>query len=614
MDEMDTDHIVDVPDTPDRLTTRMISESQRNGIKDENHGSYSRNQKLFEGTKNQPVIIDSGSKRLSLRLPKCTSSTSQSLHPKKTKVPTEKNSTCQSHDSFRTQQINQIERPSYSSNSSVSGNAFSGVINGSNQAEVRKRSNSSSHGPQKIPTVLGNAGEGTDNTSRVGLGPVAMPRVNRQKKLVRNGCISPNNIAKAKQSSERGIHGCVPIVHNNNNNNDAYVTSSASPVPIDIMELVAEENSSYIRKGKGVITQPCSSKEPDLKTKNLLVRSSVSFNEKAKETSRGEGNNSIEESNRWISTHNHPRKTNPNLNTSEQACTQPLRQSESTNPRVRLRPLNGHPSTSRNFVKRQKQGSNMSTFGECSNSTSRSTSTSVNNLQPVIEVDEFSPESRPNAPDEVVRARQVEADELLARELQEQLYSEVPVHGAEERGSLRSNVHRQSRSRSSSNFPRRGSRTRASNIGRMTRQRSRFPGQPRTLLPSRGRASVFPANMDVDMRMQLLEAFEALGDIEVVPGILQTHRDFNENDYEMLLTLDENNGQHGGASIHRINGLPQSTVQNDNFDEACAICLDTPTIGDTIRHLPCLHKFHKDCIDPWLRRKTSCPVCKSSVT
>ncbi|KAI5650034.1 hypothetical protein M9H77_36039 [Catharanthus roseus] len=67
-----------------------------------------------------------------------------------------------------------------------------------------------------------------------------------------------------------------------------------------------------------------------------------------------------------------------------------------------------------------------------------------------------------------------------------------------------------------------------------------------------------------------------------------------ENDYEMLLALDENNHQHSGATDSQINGLPQSTVQNVNVVEDCAICLETPTTGDIIRHLPCLHKFHKD--------------------
>lgn len=33
------------------------------------------------------------------------------------------------------------------------------------------------------------------------------------------------------------------------------------------------------------------------------------------------------------------------------------------------------------------------------------------------------------------------------------------------------------------------------------------------------------------------------------------------DDYELLLALDENNHQHGGASTSRINNLPESTVQ-----------------------------------------------------
>ncbi|KAJ3680014.1 hypothetical protein LUZ60_016292 [Juncus effusus] len=99
----------------------------------------------------------------------------------------------------------------------------------------------------------------------------------------------------------------------------------------------------------------------------------------------------------------------------------------------------------------------------------------------------------------------------------------------------------------------------------------------------------------------------------VSAAALAMHGDFDANDYEALLALDENNHMHTGASRSQINNLPESVVQNDHFEEPCTVCLEKPEIGETIRHLPCLHKFHKDCIDMWLQRKKECPVCKFSI-
>lgn len=189
-----------------------------------------------------------------------------------------------------------------------------------------------------------------------------------------------------------------------------------------------------------------------------------------------------------------------------------------------------------------------------------------------------------------------------------------PAFRPDSRGSSVSNLYQHSRSNASRNSSNnRGTRTQAPTSTRLARLRGRFPGRPRTLSSTTTRNSIFPPNMDVDMRMQILEALEAFNDMDLPNDLLQIGREFNENDYEMLLALDDNNHQHGGATRAQINNLPQSTVQAENLHE-CAICLDVPAIGETIRHLPCLHKFHKDCIDEWLRRKTSCPVCKSSIT
>ncbi|KAK8966467.1 E3 ubiquitin-protein ligase ATL31 [Platanthera guangdongensis] len=45
----------------------------------------------------------------------------------------------------------------------------------------------------------------------------------------------------------------------------------------------------------------------------------------------------------------------------------------------------------------------------------------------------------------------------------------------------------------------------------------------------------------------------------------------------------------------------------------CAICLNEFEDDDTIRLLPkCDHVFHQDCIDAWLSKHVTCPVCRTN--
>lgn len=45
----------------------------------------------------------------------------------------------------------------------------------------------------------------------------------------------------------------------------------------------------------------------------------------------------------------------------------------------------------------------------------------------------------------------------------------------------------------------------------------------------------------------------------------------------------------------------------------CVICMVEFTIGDMMRFLPCMHIYHKDCIDDWLMRSFTCPSCMEPV-
>ncbi|KAH0739829.1 hypothetical protein KY290_038534 [Solanum tuberosum] len=511
------------------------------------------------------------------------------------------------------------------------------------------------------------------------------PRVTGQKRLVRNGCISPMNIAKAKKPAEMEdnsilIHGLT----------DTSLTASSTGTSSDsAKEIISKDGISAV-KGKGVVIHSSPSKEHDTMH--------TSSSDSSRDVFR-----SFDESGGWRSTRNRSSNMNlslPNLHrTSERDCahfvshpsgSRVMRREDATSCQdsasirhlsgvsagqegppsgPQCRQINGHRTAPSTVKKRLMQGPASSSHGECSTSVSKdvdiicltSPESRVNTrstrnpshvgtgVEPVIVVDSPSSTTRhegsrvacSSSRNEDARASQVDADERLARELQEQLYNEVPSFGVGEidedvalalvqedfrrassglenqlsglNGSSVTNLRRR-QPRNASNISRRASQARASTSNRMTRLRNSFPGQPRTISSSRGRNSLFPPNMDVDMRMHILETLEAFSNMDVDRNLLQMQRDFNENDYEMLLSLDENNHQHGGSSSRQINNLPQSTVQNESLQEPCAVCLETPTIGDVIRHLPCLHKFHKDCIDPWLSRKTSCPVCKCSIS
>ncbi|KAK4240286.1 hypothetical protein C8A03DRAFT_13378 [Achaetomium macrosporum] len=57
----------------------------------------------------------------------------------------------------------------------------------------------------------------------------------------------------------------------------------------------------------------------------------------------------------------------------------------------------------------------------------------------------------------------------------------------------------------------------------------------------------------------------------------------------------------------------RATTQGRPSEEhiACSICAEDFTVGEDVRVLPCDHKFHPACIDPWLINISgTCPLCR----
>lgn len=54
------------------------------------------------------------------------------------------------------------------------------------------------------------------------------------------------------------------------------------------------------------------------------------------------------------------------------------------------------------------------------------------------------------------------------------------------------------------------------------------------------------------------------------------------------------------------------TTKEDVVNEKalCAVCKDQIEIGEDGKQLPCLHRYHGDCILPWLGIRNTCPLCR----
>jgi hypothetical protein len=71
------------------------------------------------------------------------------------------------------------------------------------------------------------------------------------------------------------------------------------------------------------------------------------------------------------------------------------------------------------------------------------------------------------------------------------------------------------------------------------------------------------------------------------------------------------------ATKRQINALPITVFAFGMFpteDAKCAICLGDYESNEALRSLPCVHYFHKSCVDQWLSKSRLCPLCTQDIT
>lgn len=96
--------------------------------------------------------------------------------------------------------------------------------------------------------------------------------------------------------------------------------------------------------------------------------------------------------------------------------------------------------------------------------------------------------------------------------------------------------------------------------------------------------------------------------------LLRTDRDFSAEDYEMLLELDEQakSSQSNELEITLLlSQMPVTrvTASGSSRGSQCSICLENMAVGEEVRTLPCMHIFHRACIDKWVAMPGAVPKC-----
>jgi len=105
--------------------------------------------------------------------------------------------------------------------------------------------------------------------------------------------------------------------------------------------------------------------------------------------------------------------------------------------------------------------------------------------------------------------------------------------------------------------------------------------------------------------------------------LMLTDRDFTSEDYELLLQLDGGAGpgrrgrEEGARQAQAVLArLPVSRLAEASPGTQCSICLDDLVAGAEVRTLPCMHVFHRKCIDRWFMTpggKPRCPIDQAEV-
>jgi hypothetical protein len=110
-----------------------------------------------------------------------------------------------------------------------------------------------------------------------------------------------------------------------------------------------------------------------------------------------------------------------------------------------------------------------------------------------------------------------------------------------------------------------------------------------------------PENRDIE-----LEDGTSLNQTERIEPVAVTTTE------EVEVTTNDPNAESGSAHEKATINSEVATKEEEHL--GCSICTEDFTTGEDVRVLPCNHKYHPACIDPWLLNVSgTCPLWYFSI-
>eukprot|EP00746_Dinoflagellata_sp_MGD_P044786 gnl/MRDRNA2_/MRDRNA2_209515_c0_seq1.p1 gnl/MRDRNA2_/MRDRNA2_209515_c0~~gnl/MRDRNA2_/MRDRNA2_209515_c0_seq1.p1 ORF type:complete len:140 (+),score=26.48 gnl/MRDRNA2_/MRDRNA2_209515_c0_seq1:40-420(+) len=97
------------------------------------------------------------------------------------------------------------------------------------------------------------------------------------------------------------------------------------------------------------------------------------------------------------------------------------------------------------------------------------------------------------------------------------------------------------------------------------------------------------------------------------PRCSQTVRFGTSQAAHAMATTSAQRANHQSEAQQMVQLLPTEAYnagQHKDLAE-CEICLEEYKDGEELTRLPCMHIFHKGCIESWLATESVCPNCRT---